>query len=345
MQRYEALLGNLTRTLKRLKRTLITREFARVGLLQASDALMAIVMGAGVYVATRTLNTPLPELAVTGMIFYQILASLSRLQKFLVVSAQVEGAYVRVVELIAVAEQQKETARGVGLPETDKPCRFSNVSFSHGQTQILRNVNAVFEPGRLTVLSGPSGGGKTTLIDLLIGLHSPSAGQITIGAQPLETINITAWRKKIGYVPQELSLLHESVRTNISFGDVTIPDSDILAAIEKAGAGDFLRSLPEGLDTNVGEMGGKLSGGQRQRISLARALVGNPAILILDEVTSALDPKTEAEIIRNIVALGRQYTIIAITHRPAWTKVADRLYRVSAGTVKQVKVSTAKKSR
>jgi ATP-binding cassette subfamily C protein len=146
-------------------------------------------------------------------------------------------------------------------------------------------------------------------------------------------------------VPQELSLLHESVRTNISFGDASIADADILEAMEKAGAGEFLRSLPEGLDTNVGEMGGKLSGGQRQRISLARALVGNPSIIILDEVTSALDPTTEAEIIKNIAALGRQYTIIAITHRPAWTKVADRLYRVSAGTVKQVAIGAAKKSK
>ncbi len=345
MQRYDALLGNLTRTLKRLKRSLITREFARVGLLQGSDALMAIVMGAGVYVANRTLNTPLPELAVSGMIFYQIISSLSRLQKFLVVSAQVEGAYVRVQELIAVAEQQKEIATGTAAPETDKPCRFTNVSFSHGATPILNNVNVVFDPGRLTVLSGPSGGGKTTLIDLLIGLHSPLAGKITIGSQAIENIDITSWRKKIGYVPQELSLLHESVRTNISFGDATIADADIVEAMEKAGAGEFLRSLPEGLDTNVGEMGGKLSGGQRQRISLARALVGNPSILILDEVTSALDPTTEAEIIKNIAALGRQYTIIAITHRPAWTKVADRLYRVSAGTVKQVAIGAAKKSK
>ena len=138
------------------------------------------------------------------------------------------------------------------------------------------------------------------------------------------------------------SLLHESVRTNISFGDTTISDAEILVAIEKAGAGDFLRSLPEGLDTNVGEMGGKLSGGQRQRISLARALVGNPAILILDEVTSALDPKTEAEIIKNIVELGSEYTIIAITHRPAWTRVADHLYTVAGG---QVRRSTAKKQK
>lgn len=340
MQRYDALLGNLSRTLKRLKNSLITREFARVGLYEGNDAIMAIVLGAGVYFATTKLNTPLPELALSGMIFLQIIQSLARLQKFLVVSAQVEGAYVRVEQLIALAETQKESAGGTEIPELDKVCRFENVSFSHDRTEVLRNVNIAFEPGRLTVLSGPSGSGKTTIIDLLIGLHSVSSGRIMIGSRSIEKIDTTAWRKKIGYVPQELSLLHESVRTNISFGDTAISDVEILAALEKAGAGDFLRSLPEGLDTNVGEMGGKLSGGQRQRISLARALVGNPAILILDEVTSALDPTTESEIIKNIAELGGEYTIIAITHRPAWTKVADHLYSVSGGHVRR---SAAKK--
>jgi ATP-binding cassette, subfamily C, bacterial len=345
MQRYEGLIGNLTRTLKRLKRTLITREFARVGLLEGSDAILAIVMGAGVYLANRNFSTPLPELAISGIIFFQIIQRLSRLQKFMVVSAQVEGAYVRVEQLITLAETQKEPSGGTIAPDADKVCRFENVSFAHDRTVVLQNVNLAFDPGHLTVLSGPSGAGKTTIIDLMIGLHSVSSGKITIGVQPIENIDIIAWRKKIGYVPQELSLLHESVRTNISFGDTAISDAEILAAIEKAGAGDFLRSLPEGLDTNVGEMGGKLSGGQRQRISLARALVGNPAILILDEVTSALDPATEAEIIANIAALGGEYTIIAITHRPAWTKVADRLYQVSGGKVKLVKGVPAKKAK
>ncbi len=336
MQRYDALLGNLTKTLKRLKKSLITRELARVGVLEGNDAIMAIVLGAGVYFATNKLNTPLPELAISGVVFLQIIHSLARLQKFMVVSAQIEGAYVRVEQLIALAESQEESAGGMAIPETDKVCRFENVSFSHDRTEVLRQVNLAFEPGQLTVLSGPSGAGKTTIIDLLIGLHSATSGRIMIGALPIEQVDIKVWRKKIGYVPQELSLLHESVRTNISFGDTAISDQEILSALEKAGAGDFLRSLPEGLDTNVGEMGGKLSGGQRQRISLARALVGNPAILILDEVTSALDPKTEADIIKNIVALGSQYTIIAITHRPAWTKVADHFYSVSGGHVKKL---------
>ena len=344
MQRYDALLGNLTKTLKRLKRTLITREFARSGLNEGSDAIVAIILGIGIYLAHSKLNTPLPELAISGMIFFQIIQCFSRLQKFAVLSAQVESAYIRTEELITLAESQRESAGGLATPDIGKSCRFENVSFSHDRTVVLRHVNIEFPSHRLTVLSGPSGAGKTTIIDLLIGLYSPSSGKIMIGSRPIEEIETRAWRRKIGYVPQELSLLHESVRTNISLGDSSISDAEIVNAIEKAGAGDFLRSLPEGLDTNVGEMGGKLSGGQRQRISLARALVGKPAVLILDEVTSALDPATEAEIIENIATLGSEYTIIAITHRPAWTDVADELYHVSRGQVIKAKTSGKKPS-
>ena len=160
-----------------------------------------------------------------------------------------------------------------------------------------------------------------------------SERRILVGETPLTDIDLWAWRGMIGYVPQELNLFHDSIRENITLGDLAITDGDILQALAQAGASDFIAGLAHGLDTDVGEMGGKLSGGQRQRISLARALVTKPDVLILDEVTSALDPATEAEIVANIAGLRGRYTIVAITHRPAWTEIADRLYKVQDGTV------------
>jgi ATP-binding cassette subfamily C protein len=337
MDRYAPMMEGLGRTLKKLKRSLITREFARNGLEQSSDALLAILAGIGLYTAYAVWHTPLPELMVSGVVFFQIVANVARLQKFLQVSAQVESAYVRTAETIALAEANRETLSGKRPPQVGQTCRFENVSFAHGDRPVLSKVTLEFPPRRITVLSGPSGAGKTTIIDLLIGLNVPTSGRILIGSDPIEEVDIRAWRRRIGYVPQELSLLHASVRTNITLGDADIPDEDVLEALRQAGAEDFVAELAHGLDTDVGEMGGKLSGGQRQRISLARALVAKPAILILDEVTSALDPRTEAEILDNIAELGKRYAIVSITHRPTWTGIADNLYQVSRGHVKAVK--------
>ena len=133
----------------------------------------------------------------------------------------------------------------------------------------------------------------------------------------------------IGYVPQEPTLFHDSIKLNVTLGDQSISDEDVWDALKQAGSIDFIHAMPEGLDSTVGERGAKISGGQKQRIALARALVTKPSLLILDEVTSALDEKTEHNICKNIRSItNRGYTVLAITHRPAWTEIADRLYKI-----------------
>jgi len=333
MQRHQPMLASITVILNKLKRALTTRELSKAGLTQASDFLTATLAGGGAYFAYTRLDTSLPEMVVSGVIFIQILNVMSGVQKLLQNAVVLESAYVRTQELIDEAEANRETNPGRLPPPERVSCRFENVTFAHGESAVVTNVSFEVPSAAITVLNGPSGSGKTTLIDLLVGLNRPDQGRIMIGDVPLTDIDLWAWRHRIGYVPQELSLFHDTIRTNITLGDTTIADSDVLAALAQAGAGDFLAQLPHGLDTDVGEMGGKLSGGQRQRISLARALVIKPALLILDEVTSALDPRTEAEIVANIAGLRGKYTIVAITHRQAWTEIADRLYKVSHGKV------------
>jgi ATP-binding cassette subfamily C protein len=243
--------------------------------------------------------------------------------------------------MIARAEASREHNPGSLTPSLAEGCRFENVEFSHGQLPVLRNVSLYIPANEITVLSGPSGAGKTTIIDLLIGLHRADRGRVLIGGRPIEEIDIAQWRRQIGYVPQELGLFHADIRTNVALGDTTIPDERIEDALRQAGALEFVSRLAGGLSASVGEMGSKLSGGQRQRLSLARALVMEPRVLVLDEVTSALDPATEAEIVENISRLRGRYTIVVITHRPAWTAIADRLYHVEEGKVELQIISTS----
>lgn len=343
MDRYGTLVLGLSGLLKRIKRNLITIQFSKQGVIQGSDALIAILAGSMIYAAHSVLDKTLPELMITGIVFFQIISNLTKLQKQLQTAVIIESAYVRTQELITKAEAHREVHSGSLPPKLGAGCKFVNVTFAHGNTAVIENATFDIPANQITVLQGPSGAGKTTLIDLLIGLNTAQRGKILIGGKDITTIDIKAWRQSIGYVPQELVLFHDTVRENICLSNRDISTEAIKAALDQAGARDFIDALPAGIETDVGEMGGKLSGGQRQRIALARALVTNPRILILDEVTSALDPDTEAEIVNNIARLRGRYTIVAITHRPAWTKIADNLYTVANGHVRNPKPRATRK--
>jgi ATP-binding cassette subfamily C protein len=154
---------------------------------------------------------------------------------------------------------------------------------------------------------------------------------VLLDGVPLQAIDLQSWRGLVGYVPQELILFHDSIYANVALGDRRIGAAEVREALELAGAWEFVCALPEGMLTEVGEGGAKLSGGQRQRIALARALVGKPRLLILDEVTSALDPDTEWQICRGIRDLAVDMAVLAITHRPAFLEIADLVYRIDDG--------------
>ncbi len=337
MQRQRAMGTTSDSLLARLQRAVVTREYAKNGLNEGGDALVAILGGMGILVGYTAFKVSLAEMIVSGIIIVQIIGVASKMQKQLQLATQSESAYVRVAELLEETEANRETFTGTVQASAESDFLFENVSFAHGgATEVLRNASFKIPARRITVLSGASGSGKTTLIDLLIGLHRPKAGRVLIGKTDLSDVDLKHWRGQIGYVPQELNLFHSSIRDNVTLGDPALTDTQVLSALELAGAKEFIALLPDGLNTSVGEMGAKMSGGQRQRISLARALVTNPKILILDEVTSALDPKTEAEIVANVRSLRGSYTIVVITHRPAWTEIADSLFKVSGGVVTDI---------
>ena len=336
MHRFQPMLIPLRRTLVKLRRALIIGEVARLGFNLGNEVVVTLLITVAAYLAYSQWNVTLPEIVLFGVIFLRINDIISKVQKAVQQSVKFERSYERMVEQIALADAHRELNPGTHEPLLTDACRFEGVSFSHGEREIIRDVNIEIPARRITVLKGPSGAGKTTIIDLLIGLYRPKHGRITIDGVPLAEIDLFKWRRKIGYVPQELSLLHADVRENITFGDPDITDEMVHEALRQAEASGFVANLPDGLESSVGEMGGKMSGGQRQRISLARALVTSPEVLILDEVTSALDPATEQDIVRNIAALRSRYTIVVITHRQAWTAIADRLYEVEGGEARWV---------
>jgi ATP-binding cassette subfamily C protein len=301
------------------------------------EMLVAVAIGIGFYFATTRWNVPVSQLLVMGVLLFQAVSSVGKMQRQYQKAVIFESAYWALRALIDEAASAREPNPGTAAPTLERGCRFEGVSFGYGRENVLEQATLEIPACGLTVITGASGSGKTTLTDLLLGFYQPQAGRVLIDGVPLTEIDLQAWRGMVGYVPQELILFHDTVLANVTLGDPRLGEAEARQALEAAGAWEFVAALPEGLHSVVGEKGAKLSGGQRQRIALARALAGRPKLLILDEVTSALDPQTERDICRNIDALSHGMTILAITHREAWTEIADRTYRVEAGIVELVK--------
>jgi ABC-type multidrug transport system fused ATPase/permease subunit len=199
----------------------------------------------------------------------------------------------------------------------------------------LDSINLDIKAGSMTGFIGASGAGKSTLIDCLLGLIQPSSGNISADGKIITKENVRSWQKNLGYVPQDIYLLDGSLRDNISFGissDIT-DEAKMQSAIGRSQLSEFIDSLPDGLDTMVGERGVRLSGGQRQRIGIARALYENPKVLFLDEATSALDIKTEREIMQSIVELQGNTTILIIAHRYSTIENCDYIYKLDYGKI------------
>jgi ATP-binding cassette, subfamily C, bacterial len=342
MDRYASMLDHIDVLLDRLRKSLFALNWSRFGLSYGNDAIVAILIGGGAYAAHTYGQVSLPELLVFGILFYQVISYASKLLKQLQAAAQFEGAYVRITGVLNSAIEQQEILTGTKTPDTAHGFSFDKVDFAHGERLNLKGVSIDIPANAITVLQGPSGAGKTTILDLLVGFHKPLHGTVRIGKDDLADVDIKAWRKSIGYVPQELALFHDTVRANITLYDDTLSDDALQESLQLSGVNEFLPDLANGLETDVGEHGGKLSGGQKQRISLARALITRPKVLILDEVTSALDPETESEIVSNIGRLRGKYTVVAITHRPAWTSIADHLYQIKDGKAILQKTSKRK---
>ena len=330
----EELVGSLLGSeSKRLNRALRQDVISTEALSAAQDLMMGLIITSGLYVALIQWKLPFNAVLVMILVLARSLASLGKTQRQYQKMKSYESAFWSLQAIIEDTSRARETNPEGSSPHLEKSVRLNNVSFGYGKISVLRNASLTVPAGSFTAIMGASGAGKTTIADLIIGLLRPQQGEILIDNVPLEQVHLRQWRRMIGYVPQESFLLHDTVLWNVTLGDPEVNEADAEAALRAAGAWEFVAELPQQIHSSVAERGTALSGGQRQRIAIARALARRPKLLILDEVTSSLDPQTEAAICQTLQGLRGGLTILAISHQPAVVEAADRIYRIQSGEV------------
>lgn len=286
----------------------------------------------------------IPQLATFCVAAYKLLPSVNGISAYInsiiFSKASIDLVYKDIREIEELEKQKAIEHNNIEKKDFNDRIDVSDVSFqySNADKAVLNNVSFSIPKGKSIALIGPSGGGKTTMADIVLGLLEPGKGSVTIDGIDIRDC-MNSWGKNIGYIPQTIYLTDDSIRNNVAFGidEKDINDDQVWEALEGAQLKDFVLSLPEGLDTEVGERGARISGGQRQRIGIARALYRNPEILVFDEATSALDNETEKEVMKAIEGLQGTKTMLMIAHRLTTIEHCDAVYKVENGTVEKVR--------
>ncbi|WP_134687477.1 ABC transporter ATP-binding protein [Brevibacillus migulae] len=294
--------------------------------------LLVIIIGyGGMRVTTGALTAG--DLVAFIMYLIQIVIPLSKLTMFFTQLQKAVGATERLIEMLESREEDFTSGRSV--QDANQPIAVERVTFAYqnGENR-LKDVSFTVKPGKVTAIVGPSGSGKTTLFSLFERFYHPQRGTIRLGADPIDEFTLRSWRCQIGYVSQESPLIAGTIRDNICYGmDREITDEELQKAAEMAYAHEFIEELPHKYDTEVGERGIKLSGGQRQRIAIARALLRDPKILMLDEATSSLDSKSEIIVQKALQNLMKGRTTLVIAHRLSTVVDADHILFMEKGEI------------
>jgi ATP-binding cassette, subfamily C, bacterial len=318
--------------------TLRSRVFHGEYASDIQEPVIGGVLALGFFLALHSMTLPLHEVAIMAILLVRTISILAPIQGKLQKFIQAFDQYKALDELVVDTATAAEVSEGKMPASFNRSIVFDEVGFAYDEKVVLAGLNLEIRRGEITSLSGPSGVGKSTIVDLIVGLHRPLAGTIRVDGTDLRDIDLQGWRSMVGYVPQEVTLFHDTVFQNVSLWDENVTEAEAETALRLAGAWAFVQDRPEGLHAIVGERGHGLSGGQRQRISLARALLYRPKLLILDEATTGLDPDTEAQICAEIQRLCRDHglTVLAVSHQAAWQTVADRVYQIRDGSAREV---------
>jgi len=313
------------------------REQSRVRVTLAT--LPALAGGLFVLLGFGVFHLATPTLIAIVLIITRMIAPASQIQQSVQEIAHILPAYQKVEqlenELAAMPQHGLQQVEHSQLP--DGAIEFQSVSFRHAPeydreaARGIEGVSLTLRPGEIVGISGPSGAGKTTFADLLVGLFSPQQGRIAVADTVLNEAMLPSWRDTVGYVSQDPFLFHDTVRRNLSWANPQSNEKEMWYALSLVGADGFIHAMERGLDTVVGERGMQLSGGERQRIALARAILRKPRLLVLDEATSAIDVDGEHKILENLHRLRPRPTIVIIAHRTESLELCERLFRFEAG--------------
>lgn len=290
-----------------------------------------------------SLNTLLPTIAIFIAGAFRMIPSANRIigsMQYIRYSKPVIDIIYNEILFIESESQNKIIAKEFVLNNNvqkfEHTLTLKNVDYIYSGTKnkVLFEINLTLHKGETVGFVGTSGSGKSTLIDIILGLLTPTNGAVEIDGKPIIQ-NIQSWQKLIGYVPQTIFLTDDTIRNNIAFGvsSEDINDEAVLEALKSAQLESFIKTLPDGLDTFVGEQGVRLSGGQRQRLGLARALYHHPEVILLDEATSALDSQTEKFVMETVMELRKKKTIVIVAHRLSTLQNCDKIYRLEKGKI------------
>jgi ATP-binding cassette, subfamily C, bacterial len=304
------------------------------------EPIMMTALAAGLYLMWDDWQGQMQVLVVLALVFLRSVQTIFSMQKHYQALLLREASYWLVHKLLDNAKAHAEPSRGNGSPVFKNVIALKDVNFAYSSNVILKNATFKLETGKFAAIIGPSGTGKTTVVDLIIGIQSPDSGDVLIDGVPLTQYDPRAWRKMIGYVPQDSFLFHETIFENVALGALDVTTKDVIEALKLAELWDFVSSLPDGIETIAGEHGSRFSGGQRQRIAIARALVHKPKLLILDESTSALDPATEKSICETLRHLSGKLTILAISHGHEIINSADTVFKMMDGEISDITSQT-----